>query len=307
MISDYEERINQLCKDIETVKIQGATNVALVAMEGMRIAAESNIQEDNLLESVESAGYKLSRARENEPLARNAVKFVLGQIKSNNINHKSQIIEATRQFEEIIRRSKARIIQFSAELLAKYQVILTHCHSSTSTEGIAAAAKKNPEMTVVSTETRPLYQGRKTAKELLDAGVNATQIVDSASASFIVDDRYLPVEAIVIGADEVFMDGRVINKVGSYQIALAAEDGKDEFYVLASLLKIDPTGQSSEPNIEMRPAKEVWEDAPKNLNIINPSFELIPARLVTAYITEAGVLKAEELGPALKSIYPWAY
>ncbi|MBD3280868.1 hypothetical protein GF389_05090 [Candidatus Dojkabacteria bacterium] len=307
MSTSFEDKINEMHRDIETVKIQGATNVALATLEGMKMAAEVNDGSENLLELVESAGFKLSRARENEPLARNAVKYLLSQIKSTSVNHRVQVIEAAEEFERIIKESKQKIMSIGDEVLSKYQIVLTHCHSSTSTGAIVDAVEKNPDMVVVSTETRPLYQGRKTAKELLESGVNVTQIVDSASASFIVDDRYLPVEAAVIGADEVFVDGRVINKVGSYQIALAVEDGKDELYVFASLLKIDPTGQSSEPNIEMRPAKEIWEDAPKDLNIINPSFEIIPARLVTAYITEAGVLRANELKPALKNTYPWIY
>lgn len=305
MENKIDRKINEIYNDIQTVKIQGATNVALATLEGMKYAAENTSNRGELLHMVESAGFKLSNARENEPLARNAVFFVLSQVKSNRLLESIQVLKAIQEFEEIIGKAKQKIKENSVEVLKNYQVILTHCHSSTATGAIVATSKVRKGLKVVSTETRPLYQGRKTAKGLLEAGVDVTQIVDSASASFIIDDRYLPVEAIVIGADEVFVDGRAINKVGSYQIALSAKEGKDELYVLTTLLKIDLTRQMKEPDIEMRPAREVWEEAPENLSIINPSFELIPSELVTGYITEAGVLSSGELESALRKYYPW--
>lgn len=297
------EKIQKLQRGIESVEVQGATNVALATLEGMALATE--IREGDLLENVESVGFDLSTARENEPLARNAVKYVLSSVKETPEDLKKQILTAIDEFETIIKDAKLKIKQNAVETLSPYEVILTHCHSSTTTNALIALSKQKPGLKVVSTETRPLYQGRKTAKELIDHGVDVTQIVDSASASFIVDDRYLPVEAVIVGADEVFKNGDVINKVGSYQIALAAEDGKDELYIATTLLKVDAEKDRSEPNIEMRSAKEVWLEAPEGLSIINPSFEIIPSKLITGYITEAGVLKENELLPALKKMYPW--
>lgn len=304
MQNNYSDQIEKLYTDIESVKIQGATNVALATLHGMSIVAEAG--GPDVLEQIESVGFKLSTARENEPLARNAVKYVLGKLKdSQSDDILTQAKDGILEFEQLIKSSKEDIKHHAAEVLKEFNVILTHCHSTTATGGIIEASKLNKDLKVVSTETRPLFQGRKTSRELLEAGVDVTQIVDSASASFIVDDRYLPVEAVVIGSDEVLPDGRVINKVGSYQMALAAKEGNDKLFVLASLLKIDVNKNDGEPLIEMRSAEEVWAEAPVGLKIINPSFELIPSELVSGYITEAGLLSASELMSKVKEVYPW--
>ena len=283
------------------MEVQGATNVALATLEGMRLAAQ--LKTENLLEEVETVGYSLSHTRDNEPLARNAVRFVLSSIKGNNVL--AEILSSIEEFKVILDQAKSKIKEYAVEELDQYEVILTHCHSSTSTQALIALARRKPSLKIVATETRPLYQGRRTAKELVKAGVDVTMIVDSASASFIVDDRYLPVGAVVIGCDEIHKGGAVVNKVGSYQIALAAKQGNDKLYVLTTLLKLDPKTQEALPSIEMRPAREVWEQAPEDLNIINPAFEIIPAKLVTGYITEAGVLSANELEKALYEKYSW--
>jgi len=303
MNEEIQKEIEKLENDIGSVEIQGATNVAFATLEGMKLAARAS--DENILENVESVGYKLSKARENEPLARNAVKYVLSQVKGDKL--KDEIEKAIEDFAKILDQSKNRIKKYAADILKDYDVVLTHCHSSTATASLIQAAKANPKLQVVSTETRPLYQGRKTAKELSAADVDVTMIVDSASASFIVDDRYLPVEAVVVGCDEIHKNGSIINKVGTYQIALAANAGKDEFFVVTTLLKINLEHEGSLPNIEIRPAREIWEDAPKdeNLTIINPAFEIVPSNLISGYITEVGVLKATELENKLKELYPW--
>ncbi len=305
MDEETKKQIDRIDEDIISVSIQGATNVAFATLKGMELVADQ--AKDNILENVELTGFRLSSARNNEPLARNAVRYVLSHL--DNVSDDDQlrkgIHKAVKDFEMILKDSKELIAKNAVQALKNYKVILTHCHSSTSTNALIEAAKENPQLKIVSTETRPLYQGRKTAKNLLEAGVDVTQIVDSASASFIVDDTYLPVEAVIVGADEVLLDGSFINKVGTYQIALAAKEGEDDFYVATTLLKIDTLKNASNIEIEMRSAKEVWEDAPEGLSIINPSFELVYPSLVTGYITEVGILKAEELKDALHSQYPW--
>lgn len=297
-------KIDEIEKDIETIKVQGATNVALATLEGVQLIADA--QGIDIMENVESVGFRLSHARENEPLARNAVKYILSQIKGEKtLSISEEVHKAVEEFRAIIAESKVNIIKNAVSTISQHTIVLTHCHSSTTVAALVGAAKVNPNLRVVATETRPLYQGRTTAKDLLEAGVDVTQITDSASAAFIVDDRYLPVDAVLIGADEVFVDGRAINKIGSFPLALAANFGKDPLYVLTTLLKIDLDGQAKAPVIEMRNGREVWENAPSGLNIINPAFDLVPSELITGFITEAGVFTADQLKSALKSTYSW--
>jgi ribose 1,5-bisphosphate isomerase len=300
MNEQRKQQIEELFRKIESIEIQGATNVAIATLEGMRLAADIT---PNTLEQIESVGFNLSKARDNEPLARNAVKYVLSNIKGGDL--KQEVNAAIANFNKLLFDIKNKIKQNAVQALQNEDVILTHCHSSTSTGALIELAKINPRLQVVSTETRPLFQGRKTALELTENNVNTTMIVDSAVASFIIDDRYLPVGACIVGCDELLLDGRFVNKVGSYIVALAANAGGDEFYVVTTLLKIDTEYGGKTPNIEIRPGREVWENAPEKLKIINPAFELVPSELVTGYITEAGVLKKEQLASALKQVYSW--
>lgn len=315
-MSTLQKQIYRLEEDIKTVTIQGATNVALATLEGIRLVAK-NISGDRkiLLRAVKEIGEKLSNARVNEPLARNAVKYIftkLNQSKSTMPKDAQiEVLGLCTEYESMIAEGKKHIVAFGAEVLNKEDVVLTHCHSSTTTKILINVAKlkeiEQKEFKVVSTETRPLYQGRKTAKELFGAGVDITQIVDSACASFIVDDRYLPVGAIIVGCDELLKDGSFINKVGTYSIALSAEKGKDKFYVATHLLKMDPKRDVIIPDIEQRAANEIWDHAPKGLKIINPAFEHTPSELVTGYITEAGLLTKDELLPKAEEAYPWLF
>ncbi len=295
-MGNYLEEIKELESDISSIKIQGATNVAMSTVRGMKIAFNGG----GSIEEVLRVGERLANTRLNEPMARNAVKYIKHMLKAG-----ADIDTLIDEYGELIKKSKIKIREVGAENLHKYNVILTHCHSSTSTAILVELSKNNKDLKIVSTETRPKYQGRLTSKELVEAGIDVTMVVDSVASSFIVDDRYLPVEAIIIGTDELLRNGIVINKVGSYQMALAAKNGNDDFYVATSLLKLDPERDESLPEVEMREASEVWEEAPENLKIINPAFEWIPPDLITGYITEAGLLRSKELLSKAKEIYPW--
>lgn len=304
-----EAEVKKIREDIKSITIQGATNVAIATLKGIKLIASKYKAKDlpDLIKEVEKAGFSLSEARENEPLATNGVRYVLGKLKdfSGLTEAREAISSAADEYLVLIKESKQKIIENGVQLLKGTNVILTHCHSSTATATLIGVSKENPKLQVVATETRPLYQGRKTAKELVDAKVNVTQIVDDAAPSFIEDDRYLPVESVLVGCDELLRDGSFINKVGTYSMALSAKVGKDEFYVTTTLLKMNMYKEPKFPEIEMRAAREIWEDAPKGLKIINPAFEVVGPEFVTGYITEDGVLKADELKENALKLYPW--
>ncbi len=307
------QNINKIEKDIKSIKIQGATNVAIATLKGMKLAVQ-HISADTrkIIKLVKEVGEKLSLARENEPLARNGVKYVLSSIKGYKRGDLTrQIVNLCDSYQVMIRNAKKEIIKYGTELLRNEKVVLTHCHSSTAVAILKNVAKyrkiNKKEFKVISTETRPLYQGRVTAKELFDSDVDVTQIVDSVCASFIVEDKYIPVGSVVVGCDELLVDGSFINKVGTYAIALASEKDKDKFYIATSLLKLDPLKNISRVKIEQRESSEVWSDAPKGINIINPAFERVNSSYVTSYITEAGVLTKSDLFKITKRIYPWLF
>jgi ribose 1,5-bisphosphate isomerase len=310
--STYIKKIKKIESDIKSIKIQGATNVALATVLGIKVVAD-NFKDDSkrLISEIRKVGDRLSLARENEPLARNAVRYILSSAKkiSDEVSMFQIVTNACDAYESMIADAKVEITKNGTEALIKESVVLTHCHSSTSVTTLKNVAKfkeiEGKIFKVIATETRPLYQGRKTAKKLMEAGVDVTQIVDSACASFIVGDEYHPVGAVIVGCDELLKDGSFINKVGTFSIAISAKQGADEFYVATTLLKLDPSRKPKLAKIEQRDAREVWDGAPKGLKIINPAFERVEAKYVTGYITEAGVLKGSELIENAKRVYPW--
>lgn len=363
------KNIKQIYNDIKSVKIQGATNVAIATFEGLKIYLRGYISGDNevksekpdeevknrkfsvekLIADVEKEGFALAWARPNEPLAKNGMKYLMyylrawrlgvdgkndestrGNSVSTNVDNtyksnknlgeydfttvESKIIELCNEYLEVIKEAKKEIIKNSGEVFEEAKKfnneirgIMTHCHSSTAESVIVNYVNENPDVQVVCTETRPLYQGRTTAKNLVAAGVDTTMTVDSAAESMIMDKGTFPVDIIFLGSDEITMQGHAINKIGSWGIALASYTASNPIYVVTPLLKTDVSTVYEPPKIEMREAKELWEDAPKGLKLLNPSFEIIDNRFITGFITEVGVIKPNEIERVLAEKYEWLF
>ncbi|MCU0624005.1 MAG: S-methyl-5-thioribose-1-phosphate isomerase, partial [Gemmatimonadaceae bacterium] len=179
--------------------------------------------------------------------------------------------------------------------------ILTHCNAGAlATAGIGtalapvyAAAAAGRRVAVLADETRPLWQGaRLTAWELAQAGIPVTVCTDGMAASLM---RRGAVDLVLVGADRICANGDVVNKIGTYAVALAARAHDLPFYVAAPWSTVDaatPHGDAVE--IEQRGRDEVA--APHGIPIIpdgvpveNPAFDVTPAALVTAIITDRGV------------------
>lgn len=309
-------KLTEIERNIKSIKIQGATNIAKAVLIGIKLLLDNfEGNRENLRPELKEVGERLSKARQNEPLARNAVKYVLYELdhsmdKENLTDIIVSASNACENYEALIANAKVGMITYGTEALAGEKVILTHCHSSTviailkNLHKLRSVSSKKP-FKVVATETRPLFQGRKTAKELLSEGIDVTLIVDDAASGFIMDRSFMPVDSVIVGCDELLRDGSFINKVGTYQMALASREDKDKFYVATTLLKLNPVVKVTSPSIELRDAKEIWPEAPKGLSVYNPAFEHTSAKFVTGYITEAGVLKAKDLLKVARKVYPW--
>ena len=182
--------------------------------------------------------------------------------------------------------------------------ILTHCNAgglATSGYGTAlgvirAALAAGKECAVFADETRPWLQGaRLTAWELLQDGIPVTLLPDVAAASLLASGR---VGCVVVGADRIAKNGDTANKIGTYPLALAAQAAAVPFFVAAPLSTIDLRAASgSAIPIEERGAEEVTHlggarVAAEGVQIYNPAFDVTPARLVAAIVTEAGVARA---------------
>jgi methylthioribose-1-phosphate isomerase len=209
--------------------------------------------------------------------------------------------EAVRVLEEDVAINRA-MGRHGAKLIAKNDVVLTHCNAGAlATAGygtalgvIRAAWEAGKKISVLADETRPRCQGAKlTAWELAQDGIPVTVIADTAAGFYL---RKGMVQKIVVGADRIAANGDVANKIGTYQVAVLARENGVPFYVAAPLSTFDPTLRSGdEIPIEERPASEVTHPGgrrltPAGVPALNPAFDVTPARYVTGIITERGVI-----------------
>ncbi|MYG87949.1 MAG: S-methyl-5-thioribose-1-phosphate isomerase [Acidimicrobiales bacterium] len=213
----------------------------------------------------------------------------------------------------------AEIGRLGREVLAEATVIATHCNAGRlATAGIGTAlaafyakAAAGEPVRVLAAESRPLLQGaRLTAWELADAGIDVSVVPDGAMASLIAEGE---VDAVIVGADRIAANGDTANKVGTLAHALAAADAGIGFYVAAPTTTIDaavPSGNRIV--IEQRSPDEVHHAGgqrltPEDAKAVNPAFDVTPARLITAIITDAGVLRppyGESIAQALAEVEP---
>ena len=191
--------------------------------------------------------------------------------------------------------------EFGAALLPEEGNILTHCNTGslaavyhgTALGVIRSAFQAGKRLHVWADETRPRLQGMKlTAWECRELGIPVTLIADGVAASLMRAGR---VDAAIVGADRIAANGDTANKIGTYSVALAARMHSVPFYVAAPLSTVDfslPDG-SGIP-IEERADEEVTHAngvrlAPEGVSVYNPAFDVTPAELITAIITERGV------------------
>lgn len=213
--------------------------------------------------------------------------------------------EASRLFREDA-ESNRRLGEFGAALLANGMNILTICNAGalatvaygTALAVVRAAVARGKKIAVTACETRPLLQGaRLTTWELLRERIPVTLITDSM-AGFVMQ-RGL-VQAVITGADRVAANGDVVNKIGTYTLAVLARQHGLPFYVAAPFSTVDlAMPEGSRIPIEERAEDEVicWQGrrlAPAGVKALNPAFDFTPACLVTALITDRGIVRNGE-------------
>ncbi|MGI6712585.1 MAG: S-methyl-5-thioribose-1-phosphate isomerase [Bacillota bacterium] len=196
-----------------------------------------------------------------------------------------------------------RIGTFGAELIPQDATILTHCNAGAFATGgygtalgvIRAAKETGKNISVIVDETRPLLQGaRLTTFELMQDGIPVTLITDSM-AGYVMKKGLI--NLVVVGADRITAWGDVANKIGTYSVAVLAKEHGIPFYVAAPTSTFDLSLESGEEiPIEERDAREIREimgcpTAPVNVQVFNPAFDVTPHHLVSAIITELGVIK----------------
>jgi ribose 1,5-bisphosphate isomerase len=247
--------LERIYRDIREVKIQGATNIAKAAVSAylMKPTLETKI--------------KLLSLRPTEPALSNALNMLEKIGKERVIAH--------------FPKAQDRINGLVLGMIKPGTIIYTHCHSTNVIKALVNAKRKGKKFEVYNTETRPLFQGRITAKELSKSGIKVTTFVDSAMLEAIKCS-----DLVLLGSDAILKSG-VVNKVGSAAIAELAFDHRKPVYIVADSWKFSP----GNVKIEERDFHEVWKNAPKKIRIENPAFEKIDKKYIKGIVSELGILK----------------
>lgn len=288
---------------IQSLAVRGAPAIAVAGLYGIWLESLALQGERRYVESLEAAKNQIKHAR---PTAVNlswAVDRVWTMRPSDPHALPSYLRAAADHLYEEERARNQRMADLGSRLLGPGSRVLTHCNTgSLATIGVGTAlgvireahAQGNIRHVWVD-ETRPLLQGaRLTAWELLQDGIPATLITDNMGASLMAREQ---VDAVLVGADRIAGNGDTANKIGTYGLAIWAHFHQIPFYVVAPLSTIDRSlAHGGGIPIEERDADEVrtvrgQAIAPQGMNVYNPAFDVTPAALITAIVTDAGVVR----------------
>lgn len=298
--------VDEMWDAIKRLCVRGAPAIGVAAGYGVWIGARQAVAED---EDVRSQGLAAcDHLATSRPTAVNLfwaldrMRKLITENDSNGVELAELILTEAEAIRAEDLESCRTIGRLGADLIKDGDTLLTHCNAgalATSGFGTAlapmfwAAQVEGKQITVFADETRPLLQGaRLTAWELQKAGIPVTLICDNMAASVMAAGK---ISGIIVGADRIAANGDVANKIGTYGLAVLARHHDIPFYVAAPWSTVDAnTATGADIPIELRGRDEVTMSgekamAPDGVEVFNPAFDVTPAELVTAYITDRGV------------------
>ena len=294
---------------IEKMSIRGAPAIGIASAMGLALGARSikDRTKNGFFKKLETIANRFLHTR---PTGANlfwAIERLLGLARKNRKKSLEEIKyilekEAVNILKEDIKLNK-RIGKNGLKLINKPANILTHCNTGSLATGgygtalgvIRAAYSKGKIKKVFVDETRPALQGaRLTAWELVHDKIPSVLVTDNMAGHLMQKGV---VDCVIVGADRIAANGDVVNKIGTYTLAVLANHHHVPFYVAAPSATVDMrTHKGRDIAIEERNPKEVLElqgrrIAPKNMAVVNPAFDLTPHKLVSAIVTERGVVR----------------
>lgn len=296
--------VEQVCAAIKTMKVRGAPLIGVVGAYGLVLSVKKLTTRDlaKARSQLRKSADTLIRTRPTGVNLRWAVERVYdASAKAMDVSFLKETLskEAEAIFNGELEAAR-NIGRYGSSLLEDGDTVLTHCNAGalatvgygTSLAMVRAALEQGKRISVIATETRPLLQGsRLTAFELAHDKIPVKLIVDSAAAQIMSRGA---VDKIVVGADRILKTGHVTNKIGTLPIALSAKFYGVPFYVAAPVSTIDMKTNPSMVVIEERNQREVLyaagrRVAPRNVEALNPAFDVTPPELVTSIVTDRGV------------------
>ena len=303
--------IEEVFEAIVMLRVRGAPAIGIAAAYGVVLGLQKCLSNGNSVREAREVSVKACEyLATSRPTAVNLF-WALDRMKavvarSTNIASPLDLAQALLREARLIhdedRRTCHAIGDHGAELLEDNSGVLTHCNAgglATSEYGTALAAiftaqDLGKNIHVFADETRPLLQGsRLTAWELQQRGVRCTVICDSMAAQVMREGR---IQAVIVGADRITARGDTANKIGTYGVAVLAKYHNIPFYVAAPRSTFDLSMTSGDAiQIEQRKADEIMhgfgrQTAPSGIDVYNPAFDVTPAELISAIITERGII-----------------
>jgi methylthioribose-1-phosphate isomerase len=312
-------RPSEVAAAIASMAVRGAPLLGITAAYGVALAAERSSARTSaaLLKDLRRAGDLLVSSRPTAVNVAWAVRRVLDAAGRFAPEGPASVRRAVLREAHLIARedeAACRAIGLAgAELVPDRAGVLTHCNTGALATGgwgtaqgiIVAAHRAGKAPHVWVDETRPVLQGaRLTAWELQRLGIPMTLQADTAAGSLMAEGG---VDVVLVGADRIAANGDVANKIGTYPLAVLARHHGIPFYVAAPLSTVDPsTPTGAGIRVEARPAAEVSSpfgraSAPRGTAVRNPAFDVTPARLVTAIVTDRGTV-GPPYGPSLRRL-----
>lgn len=301
--------VEQVVEAIRSLRVRGAPAIGVAAAYGVVVGLRESVTTDRS-QFDERLCVVIQQLAESRPTAVNLF-WALGRqrrlAERSATALSADVLEAmlaeARAIEVEDRAMCAAIGRHGAELLKDGDAILTHCNAgalATAGDGTAlaviyAAVAAGKTIRVFADETRPLLQGsRLTAWELSQRGVPVTVICDSMAATVM---RQSKLQAVIVGADRIAANGDTANKIGTYSVACLAKTHGLPFYVAApsSTFDLSLTNGEQIPIEERAPAEITHgfgrQTVPEGVDVYNPAFDVTPAELITAIITESGIIQ----------------
>jgi len=299
----------ETAEKIKCMEIRGAGRIARAAAEALKneaLRSKASITAAFTGE-MERAAALLVATRPTAVSLPNAVHMVMtgiGQAKTVD-EARAGIVQRADAFIQSSQHAVEKIAEFGARHIRDGDTILTHCNSEVALGCIIEAHRSGKEIEVFATEVRPRNQGLITIRTLNDAGIKTNFIVDSAVRSFIHD-----VDLVIVGADAVTVNGSVVNKIGTSQVAHSAHEARVNVLVAAETYKFAPRTIIGEMiQIEEREAGEVLPDeiarTLPHVTVRNPAFDVTPAEFIDIIVTEQGAIPPQMAYVIIKEYLGW--
>jgi ribose 1,5-bisphosphate isomerase len=301
--------VDETAEKIKSMEIRGAGRIARAAAEALRdhALATKAASYPAFRQKMERAADLLIATRPTAVSLPNAVHIVMAGLDPAKTVEEARfgVVQSADRFILSSQQAVEKIAQFGARHIRDGDTILTHCNSEAALGCIIEAHRSGKEITVFATEVRPRNQGLITIRTLNDAGVKTSFIVDSAVRSFIHD-----VDLVIVGADAVTVNGAVVNKIGTSQVAHTAAEARVNMIVAAETYKFAPRTIIGELiEIEERAGSEVLSDeiarTLPNVIVRNPAFDVTPAEFIDLIVTEAGAIPPQMAYVIIRDYLGW--